>query len=111
MINRPKESEGNTMRIQLTDRHLLEYDDMGYILRVRPKKPYMDKGKLVEWIVEGFYGDLSQVVEGLYRHEVHASGVETVAQLIALQKEFETTITSFLGGAKAFSGRFDDEDE
>ena len=99
------------MRIQLTDQHLIEYDGMGYILRVRPKIPYMSKGKLIEWDIEGFYGDLSQVAHGLYRHEVHASGVKTLEQLISLQQEFATIITSFLRGVEAGAGHSADEDE
>jgi hypothetical protein len=99
------------MRLQLTDRHLLEYDGMGYILRVRPKKPYMNKGKLVEWDTEGYYGNLEQVSTGLYRHEVHASGIETVKQLISLQKEFVASITACIKAGKAPSGHSADEDE
>lgn len=96
------------MRIQLTDRHQLEYDGMGYILRVRSINPPMGVG---EWDIEGFYGDLSQVARGLYRHGVHASGVETVEQLILLQKAFVNTIISNVRGWKAPPDDPDDENE
>jgi hypothetical protein len=97
------------MKIQLTDLHRLEYDGMGYILQIKLKVPHINRDQLVEWKVEGYYGNLDQVADGLYRHEVHAAGIETVEELIRLQREFVDAVVSTVRATIAVPKDFDEE--
>jgi hypothetical protein len=107
--NLQRQESEDIMKIMLTDKHMLEYDGMGYTLQIRYDVPRMKKGKLEEFGIEGFYGNLDQVAHGLYRHEVHAAGIETVAELIRLQREFVDAVVSTVRAAIAIPTDFDEE--
>ena len=69
------------MNLKLNDTYRILYDGMGYILYKTVPVKHKDGTPDTKEVIEGFYGTLTQLLQGLHRHDIQGAPVTTVSEL------------------------------